>query len=300
VEGSLTRIEPIVFDAIWRKAKEEHPRITERAVYDRIQAIRKEYRNTISPRMAAFVLASTMDIDVYRIIKDKSELDELRSLLGQKDLLSRTLLRNVLKETIPQVVSRKRKAQKGKPSRRIFIVHGRDLKPVKELKTMLETFGLKPIVLHEQPSGSITVFEKLWKYSNVGYVFVILTPDDVGYCQSEVGYLFSTQKKKHPVLSDIRPFIKDVFSGAALDNLDEFFTLLKERARQNVVLEFGYFVGFLGPKKVFCLYKGDFDLPSDMRGILHAQFKKSVKEAKEDIVRELKGAHYDLHVQKAE
>jgi hypothetical protein len=57
--------------------------------------------------------------------------------------------------------------------------------------------------------------------------------------------LFSTQEKKHPILSDIRPFIKDVFVGAAMDNLDEFFTLLKERARQNVVLEFGYFVGFL-------------------------------------------------------
>jgi predicted nucleotide-binding protein len=294
VEKNLSRIDPIVFDTIWKKAKEEHPKITERAVYNRIQAVRKEYRNTISPRMAAYVLASTMEIDVYKIIKDKNELNELR------DLLSRTLLRNVLKETVPQVLSKKRKAPKGKPSRRIFIVHGRDLKPVKELKTMLEQFGLKPIVLHEQPSGSITVFEKLWKYSNVGYVFVILTPDDVGYCQSEAECLFSTKKKKHPVLSDIRPFIKDVFFGAAMDNLDEFFTLLKERARQNVVLEFGYFVGFLGQKKVFCLYKGDVDLPSDMRGILHAQFKKSVKEAKEDIVRELKGAHYDLHIQKTE
>ena len=66
------------------------------------------------------------------------------------------------------------------------------------------------------------------------------------------------------------------------------------------LLEFGYFVGFLSRKKVFCLYRGDIDLPSDMRGILHAQFKKSVKEAKEDIVRELKGAHYDLHIQKTE
>lgn len=295
MERSLARIDPIVFGAIWKKAKEEHPRITERAVYNRIQAVRKEYRNTISPRMAAYVLASTMDIDVYRIIKDKNELNELR------DLPSRTLLRNVLKETVPQVVSRKRKALKGKPSRRIFIVHGRDLKPVRELKTMLEQFGLKPIILREQPSGSITVFEKLWKYSNVGYVFVILTPDDVGYCQSEVEHLFSTPEKKHPALSDIRPFInRAAFSGAVVDNLDEFFTLLKERARQNVVLEFGYFVGCLGRKKVFCLYKGDIDLPSDMRGILHAQFKTSVKEAKADIVRELKGAHYDLHIQKTE
>jgi predicted nucleotide-binding protein len=287
VERSLPRIDRRIFDAIWSKAKEEHPRITERAVYSRIESIRKEYRNTISPRMAAYVLASRMDIDVYRIIEDKNELDELR------DLLSGTLLRSVLKETVPRIVAPKKKALKR--SKRIFIVHGRDLKPVKELKAMLEQFGLKPIVLHEQPSGSITVFEKLWKYSNVGYVFVILTPDDVGYCQRDVEYLFPTPKNRHPVLSNIRPWMEHAFSVAVFDNLHEFFTLLKERARQNVVLEFGYFVGHLGRKNVFCLYKGDTELPSDMRGILHAQFRNSVKEARSDIIRELKGAHYDLH-----
>jgi predicted nucleotide-binding protein len=289
VEKSLP-INRRILDAIWNKAREEQPRITERAVYSRIESVRKEYRNTISPRMAAYILASRMNIDVYRIIKDPNELNELR------DLLSRTLLRNVLKETVPRVVSPKKRVPKR--SKRIFIVHGRDLKPVKELKAMLEQLGLKPIVLHEQPSGSITVFEKLWKYSNVGYVFVILTSDDVGYCQRDVEYLFSTPKNKHPVLSDIRPFMKTAFSGAVIDIFDEFFTLLKERARQNVALEFGYFIGHLGRKNVFCLYKGDIDLPSDMRGILHAQFNKSVKEAKPDIIRELKGAHYDLQMQK--
>ncbi len=291
MERNLPRIDPKVFDAIWNKAKENQPRITERAVYRRIESIRREYRNTISPRMAADVLASRMDIDVYRIIKNPNELNELRNLLSSK------LLRNVLEETVPRIVSTKKKVPK--KSKRIFLVHGRDMKPVKELRTLLEKLGLKPIVLHEQPSGSITVFEKLWKYSNVGYAFVLLTPDDVGYCQRDVDFLFSTAKNRHPVLADIRPFMNKVFSGAVFDALDEFFSLLKERARQNVVLEFGYFVGHLGRKNVFCLYKGDMELPSDMRGILHAQFKKSVKEAESDIIRELKGAHYDLPSQKA-
>jgi predicted nucleotide-binding protein len=114
-----------------------------------------------------------MGIDVYRIVKDKTELDELSAL-------SRTLVRGFLKETVPRVVSKRRKViSKKKPSRKIFIAHGRDFKLITELKMMLTKLGLKPIVLREQPSGSRTVVEKLEKYSkNVSYAFIILTPDD--------------------------------------------------------------------------------------------------------------------------
>lgn len=65
-------------------------------------------------------------------------------------------------------------------SKNIFIVHGRDHEPMKELKTMLYDFGLSPIVLHEEASGGLTLAEKLERYSkDVGYAFVILTPDDI-------------------------------------------------------------------------------------------------------------------------
>jgi predicted nucleotide-binding protein len=39
----------------------------------------------------------------------------------------------------------------------IFIAHGKDLKPLNELKAMLVDFGLTPVVLSEQPSGGKTV-----------------------------------------------------------------------------------------------------------------------------------------------
>ena len=66
-------------------------------------------------------------------------------------------------------------------SRNIFIVHGRDHKQMKELKEMVNKFGLNPIVLHEKASGGLTLPEKLERYSeDIGYAFVILTPDDVG------------------------------------------------------------------------------------------------------------------------
>jgi predicted nucleotide-binding protein len=53
--------------------------------------------------------------------------------------------------------------KEGKTSRSkdIFIVHGIDIEPMKELKAMLIEFSFNPIVLHEQPTGSRTIVEKL-------------------------------------------------------------------------------------------------------------------------------------------
>ena len=44
------------------------------------------------------------------------------------------------------------------------------------------------------------------------------------------------------------------------------------RARQNVILEIGYFLGMLGKAKVRLLKKGDIEIPSDLQGILYTEF----------------------------
>lgn len=157
-------------------------------------------------------------------------------------------------------VSNKKRPSK-KLSRNVFIVHGRDHTPLKELKVMLKGLGLNPIVLHEKASGSRTVVEKLEKYSDVGYAFVILTPDDVG----------------GP--SEDRKILR--LEG-------------KERARQNVILEFGYFMGLLGRDRVCCLYKGDVELPSDMHGIVYIPFKDSIDDVQVKIIKELTEAGYEI------
>lgn len=41
------------------------------------------------------------------------------------------------------------------------------------------------------------------------------------------------------------------------------------RARQNVVLELGYFIGKLGRERVCPIYKGEIELPSDLDGVLY-------------------------------
>jgi len=147
-------------------------------------------------------------------------------------------------------------------SKDVFIVHGRDNKPKLELARFLEKeLGLNAIILHEQPDKGRTIIEKLEDESlDVGYAFVILTPDDMG------GPIIEGNKVK-----SIRP-----------------------RARQNVILESGYFMGLLKRNRVCCLYKGDIELPSDMSGIIYKPFRESVKECFHDIVKELKAAGYKI------
>jgi predicted nucleotide-binding protein len=173
-------------------------------------------------------------------------------------------------------------------SKNIFIVHGRDHKPMKELKTMLKEFGLKPIILHEQPSGSRTIVEKLEKYSDVGYAFVILTPDDRGCSKSVIRKTSEEVSHSYAQNQDLNKAVRSL--------LAERMKALEHRSRQNVILEFGYFIGKLGRDRVCCLYKGDVELPSDMHGIVYIPFKESVNEVKEKIIKELKAAGYEMKI----
>lgn len=159
----------------------------------------------------------------------------------------------------------------------VFIVHGQDHEPMKELKEFLKEIGFNPIVLHEQASGSRTIIEQLEKYSKVGYAFVILTPDDWG-------------GNKDDFLS-----VLDGIASGYTDLEDAFHDReFRYRARQNVILEFGYFIGKLGRDKVCCLLKGNVEKPSDMHGIIHIPFKDSVKKAQYKIIKELKAVGFKI------
>src|SRR3989338_5997209 len=65
-------------------------------------------------------------------------------------------------------------------SRKIFIVHGHNEQAKTELALILTRLGFEPIILHEQPSQGMTVIEKFEKHSDVGFAFILLTPDDKG------------------------------------------------------------------------------------------------------------------------
>src|SRR5204863_8690813 len=61
------------------------------------------------------------------------------------------------------------------------------------------------------------------------------------------------------------------------------------RARQNVILELGWFMKHLGRKRVVILHKGSVEIPSDLLGVLYLPYEKSIYEVSEKIRQRLKG-----------
>ena len=142
-------------------------------------------------------------------------------------------------------------------SNSVFIVHGHDEAVKTSVARFIEKLGLKAIILHEQPNKGQTIIEKFESNAaGVGFAIVLLTPDDI---------------------------------AAPKDTPDE--TSL--RARQNVIMELGYFCSALGRNKVCVLYKEGVDIPSDYLGVVytqlddsegwHLKLAKEMKEAKLDI-----------------
>lgn len=116
---------------------------------------------------------------------------------------------------------------------KLFIVHGHDNATKMELADFLrKVTGDEPIILHQQPDSGRTTIEKFEQIaSQARFAIILLTPDDVGH------------------------------ERQAEENRD--------RARQNVIFEFGYFIGRLGRKNVVALYKEGVELPSDIHGVLY-------------------------------
>jgi predicted nucleotide-binding protein len=70
---------------------------------------------------------------------------------------------------------------------------------------------------------------------------------------------------------------------------------LNPRARQNVILEMGYFIGRLGRERVCPLYTKGVELPSDLYGLLYTEIDSS-EHWKIKMAKELKAAGYNIDV----
>ncbi|QXE17645.1 TIR domain-containing protein [Clostridium sp. 001] len=62
-----------------------------------------------------------------------------------------------------------------------------------------------------------------------------------------------------------------------MDALEILPDEISMRARQNVILELGYFIGKYGKNRVLALYSPDnnFEMPSDCSGILYKKYDSS-------------------------
>ena len=146
-----------------------------------------------------------------------------------------------------------------RPGDKIFIVHGHD----GETKLLVAEFieritGKRPVILHEQADSGRTVIEKFEEHaSGAGFAIILLTADDEG-------------REK----------------GAAS---------LNPRARQNVVLEFGYFMAKLGRSRVVAIHEADVELPSDVSGLLYKSLSGNWHT---ELARELEAAKIDVDFSK--
>jgi predicted nucleotide-binding protein len=236
-------------------------------------------------------------------IPEEPDIEDSKGFLDYQHnwYIAKQKMENLL-EVMAQEISSSKADKNKKPikrqetdNKRVFIVHGTDYEPVKQLKAILQEVEIKPIILHEQPSKGMTIIEKLETYSNVGFAFIFLTPDDNGFGKEEfTNFLNNFLNKNITSEKELNAYLNNLDEGTAYSLIQKTFTMIKNRARQNVVLEFGYFIGKLGRRKVCCLFKGDIELPSDMQGICYLHFNNSVNEVKEAIIEELKAADYKI------
>lgn len=144
----------------------------------------------------------------------------------------------------------------------VFLVHGQDSAAENITARFIEKLDLNLTILHEQPNQGRTIIEKFQDYSDVAFAVVLLTPDDRGGLAST-----SYESQNH-------------------------------RARQNVIFEFGYFIGRLGRNRVCALYSEGVEIPSDYSGVLFIKFDEG-GAWRLSLAKEIKAAGINIDMNKA-
>jgi predicted nucleotide-binding protein len=142
-------------------------------------------------------------------------------------------------------------------SENIFIVHGHAEVVKEQTARLISQLQLNPILLSEQGNEGKTVIEKFESHAeSAGYAIVLLTGDDIGAPRSEPAKL-------------------------------------KPRARQNVVLELGYFMAKLSRKNVCILYEKGAEIPTDIVGVVYIELDPA-ESWKYKVAKELKSAGFNV------
>ena len=139
---------------------------------------------------------------------------------------------------------------------RVFVVHGHDEALKEKVARLLEKQGLEAIILSEQANKGKTIIEKFEENSDVGAAICLFTGGDIGKEKSEA--------------------------------------VEKQRARQNVVYEAGYFMGKLGRERVIMLVDNGIELPSDLQGVVYTDSESW----KTEVLQELQSIGYGIDFNK--
>jgi len=147
----------------------------------------------------------------------------------------------------------------------VFLVHGHDVLTLESVRQFVERVTQRqPIVLADQPGRARTIIEKFEAYGGTAaFAVILMTGDDVG-----------------------GPQRRDGESDA------ELLARLRGRARQNVVLELGYFIALLRKTgRLAVLYEPGLELPSDIAGVEYIELNEHWQTR---LARELREAGIDV------
>lgn len=139
---------------------------------------------------------------------------------------------------------------------KVFIVHGHDGELKEAVARIMEKQNIEAIILSEKANQGKTIIEKFEQYSDVSGAICLFTADDFGRAKTN-----------------------------SSDNV---------RARQNVVLETGYFMGKLGRGHVVLLADKGIEMPSDLSGVVYT----NTASWQFDVLKELNAMGYKVDLNK--
>jgi predicted nucleotide-binding protein len=241
IELSVTKAEALegLYSAIAEAREVFNRQYKSETGYNRWQAQVVDWKETTEYRLRnifvdpeyiqAFEQIATFPLPIAEVAALASRGNEEYSLIVNCVVHLRSLAERIVLSEDVLDENRRRSTAK---SRRVFIVHGHDESLPDKVWRILNELDLEPIILAEQHDESLTIIEKFERYADVWYAVVLLTPDDIGASKAD-------------------PESK------------------KDRARQNVILELGFFMGILGRSNVCVLHKGNIEKPSDINGVLY-------------------------------
>jgi hypothetical protein len=165
-----------------------------------------------------------------------SEFKPPKELPKEEPLIEKPVQEEPFKETPPRREQPREEPpptmvlnQSQLPGGNVLLIHGRDEATKESILEFLEKLGLRTTILHEQPDGGKSMIEKFGESSDIHVAIILLTPDDIAAPRNK-------PKER------------------------------QARVSQNVIFEFGYFLGKLGRGRVCALYKEGMEIPSDYPG----------------------------------
>ncbi|MGH9278127.1 MAG: TIR domain-containing protein [Acidimicrobiales bacterium] len=169
----------------------------------------------------------------------------------------------------------------------VFIVHGHDLALRDAVEETLRGFGIEPVILSKAGGGSRSLVDRFESLAHEArFAVVLLSADDMGASRRLSQYSTADTWRPQHLGADVprgpdvgvRQDPAAILRQPARRQYDDpqrgGENTLKFRARENVILELGFFYGKLGWENVFVVQKPpehtwpDFERPSDLAGVV--------------------------------